>query len=392
MAEIDTRENEERRPIHQTRESAEQSEHFPPPTQAHSYPSSLLGDARLSGRGNEPVRVALMRQMQETYGNRALQRLLHPQQVAGSAPRDIDENPGVRAGVERGHDMANGPSQLQPSPSPLRNIEQTSRAAAANPGVEVMFAGSVAEKAAPGGAGAINGMNNEPILGGIIPGWTGIKNAPAFTPPTFETANSVVEREGNQKDHYAWVRPTGSKDAEHESYYPGPGDHEHPTHKSQVKGGKTFKYFLRISKAMSDLIKSGEQEHLDDAQRAYDITYKLVADKINALSKPDKKFGPATTPDKANQMAEAALMNSLPAKIGADTGGGAKMFSAWPQMLDKLLGASKKRDNSGWHTLDTNAPKRENQGNNIVNVIEEVSTTSSTAIGKHPSDEVVDYS
>lgn len=41
-----------------------------------SYPASLLSDVRLGGRGNGPVRTALMLQMQRTYGNRAVQRFL----------------------------------------------------------------------------------------------------------------------------------------------------------------------------------------------------------------------------------------------------------------------------------------------------------------------------
>lgn len=41
------------------------------------YPTSLLGDPRLKGRGNEPVRIALMRQMQQTHGNRATRHLLN---------------------------------------------------------------------------------------------------------------------------------------------------------------------------------------------------------------------------------------------------------------------------------------------------------------------------
>src|SRR5262245_43720402 len=40
-------------------------------------PSGLLGDPRLNGRGNGPVKVALMRQAQQVYGNRAVQRFLH---------------------------------------------------------------------------------------------------------------------------------------------------------------------------------------------------------------------------------------------------------------------------------------------------------------------------
>jgi hypothetical protein len=44
------------------------------PENLPGYPSSLLGDARLNARGNQHVRIALMRQMQQTYGNRAVQR------------------------------------------------------------------------------------------------------------------------------------------------------------------------------------------------------------------------------------------------------------------------------------------------------------------------------
>ncbi|MDQ2807411.1 MAG: hypothetical protein M3Z04_10955 [Chloroflexota bacterium] len=43
-----------------------------------------LTDPRLAGRGNGPVRVALMRQAQRTQGNRAVQRLLQRMDTAGS--------------------------------------------------------------------------------------------------------------------------------------------------------------------------------------------------------------------------------------------------------------------------------------------------------------------
>src|SRR5690348_11411970 len=40
------------------------------------YPLSLLSDPRLRQSANLPARVAVMRQAQQTYGNRALQRML----------------------------------------------------------------------------------------------------------------------------------------------------------------------------------------------------------------------------------------------------------------------------------------------------------------------------
>jgi hypothetical protein len=57
------------------------------PDSVPSYPPSLLADVKLSGRGNGPVRTALMRQMQQTYGNRATQRYIQRQATqAGSLP------------------------------------------------------------------------------------------------------------------------------------------------------------------------------------------------------------------------------------------------------------------------------------------------------------------
>jgi hypothetical protein len=44
------------------------------PGLAPSYSNSLVGDARLNGRGNQPVKAAVMRQMQRKYGNQAVQR------------------------------------------------------------------------------------------------------------------------------------------------------------------------------------------------------------------------------------------------------------------------------------------------------------------------------
>jgi hypothetical protein len=49
-----------------------------------AYHASLLGDPRLSGRGNAPVRISLMRQLQQTYGNRAVQRYLQRSKSAAT--------------------------------------------------------------------------------------------------------------------------------------------------------------------------------------------------------------------------------------------------------------------------------------------------------------------
>lgn len=55
------------------------------PGSALANPGTLMGgDPRLKGRGNAPVRAAVMQRMQKTYGNRAVQRFL--QRSASSTP------------------------------------------------------------------------------------------------------------------------------------------------------------------------------------------------------------------------------------------------------------------------------------------------------------------
>jgi hypothetical protein len=67
------------------------------PGYAPLSPGSLLGDSRLGGRGNAPVKVALMRQAQQTYGNRALRRALQPKLATGAtnvaAPPQLGSSP-----------------------------------------------------------------------------------------------------------------------------------------------------------------------------------------------------------------------------------------------------------------------------------------------------------
>src|SRR3954467_14507004 len=52
-------------------------------------PDSLLGDRGINGRGNASVRVAIVQRMQQTYGNRATQRMLQ-RMKSGSEGHDDD--------------------------------------------------------------------------------------------------------------------------------------------------------------------------------------------------------------------------------------------------------------------------------------------------------------
>ncbi len=50
------------------------------------YSGALLGDARLNGRGNQPVKIATTQRMQRTYGNWAVQRVLQRSQHSAATP------------------------------------------------------------------------------------------------------------------------------------------------------------------------------------------------------------------------------------------------------------------------------------------------------------------
>src|SRR5437588_13083786 len=104
MADDQGRERDEHKRIQRT----EQSEGVQGPLAAESesvpsYPASLLSDPRLNGRGNGPVRTALMRQMQQTYGNRAVQRFL--QRAKDAATPDT-----TPPQLQRNQTKADGPS------------------------------------------------------------------------------------------------------------------------------------------------------------------------------------------------------------------------------------------------------------------------------------------
>jgi hypothetical protein len=66
---------------------------------ATESPTALFGDSRLSGRGNGPVHVALMRQAQQTYGNRAIQRSLQLNSPPLSPRAPVQAAPVQRVGL-----------------------------------------------------------------------------------------------------------------------------------------------------------------------------------------------------------------------------------------------------------------------------------------------------
>ena len=237
-----------------------------------------------------------------------------------------------------------------------------------------VFAGTATLRPAPSGLGTIVSQGKPGTLG-TTGGLTLIKSAAAFTIPSFTTRNSMV-RQGNTVQHYAQVNMTTSRDAIHESYYPGEGDHVRPgmTHR---EGNRTYTHYWRISKDVSELIRLGEEEHLADAKLAYELTYKLIADTINAMV--GQRFGPARSPSEADKLAEADLAKRLPRQLGTDP-------RNWVAVLERLLNQTEERDRKGWHAISYDPPQTIGD-----RVIYPVVTTATTSISKTLSSQVVAY-
>lgn len=263
---------------------------------------------------------------------------------------------------------------LPPQPLPLSVLMQVACRASSEPGLTILFAGTPTAKSAPGGMGDIIQRSGQSSLG-VSGGLTLIKSAAAFTAPSFVTRNDH-RRIGNRVEHYACVERTSAQDATHESYYPAPGDHLRPGMTQQI-GGRTYNHHWRISPQVSQLIRQGEQEHLDDASRAYELTYKRIENEINALA--GQRFGPASTPGQAALLAEQSLSARLPRELGTDP-------AQWVRVLDRLLTLSRTRDANGWHGLAIDPPVTDG-----TRIIHPVSTAPATRIGSVPSNQVVNF-
>lgn len=236
------------------------------------------------------------------------------------------------------------------------------------------FAGSATVEPAPNGLSTILRRGGTATLG-TTAGLTLIKSAAAFGIPSFVTRNTT-DRQGGTVRHFAEVQGTSSADATHECHYPGPGDHVRPG-MSHRAGGRVYTHHWRVSRLVSELVRQGEEEHLADAQRAYELTYKLIADTINGMS--SQRFGPARTPAEATRLAEADLAKRLPAALGTDP-------RNWVVVLDRLLEQTTERDRQGWHAIATDPPRTVGS-----RVLYPVVTTGTTRIGQVPSSQVVRY-
>jgi hypothetical protein len=256
----------------------------------------------------------------------------------------------------------------------MEQLQQiAARALASTRGI-LALAGTASAQPAPNGLGAILRKSGTAVLG-TTGGLTLIKDAAGFTPPSLNTRASAT-RQGYAVHHYAELLRTTAGDAVHECYYPGPGDHQRPGMTQRIDG-KWYTHYWRISDQMSELIRRGEEEHLADAERAYNLTYKLIADTINSMV--GQRFGPATSPHEAERLAEAELAKRLPQQLGTDP-------RNWVAALNRLLDLTKERDRNGWHAVRIDPPEKDGE-----KIIHPVVATATTRIGQVASSEVVRY-
>lgn len=245
-----------------------------------------------------------------------------------------------------------------------------------DPNVRIVCAGTPQAQHAPGGLRFILDHRQKQTESlGVTGGLTLVSSASAFQQPSFATTTKA-KRDGHQVQHFAQVQPAASADVTHPSYYLAPGDHERPGTTTRI-GGKIYTAYWHITRQISALMEQGEQEHLEDAQRAYELTYKLIVDTINAMV--GQQFGPAKTPYAATQLAEAELARRLPSELGVDP-------KNWVAVLDRLLSATKARDTNGWHSVYYPPPRT--VGNKIIYTITAAATTK---IGEVLSSGVVNY-
>lgn len=318
-----------------------------------------LSDPRLQ----TAQRQTLAAQIGRIQGNRHLQRVLN--QVGQEEPMDdaVNRKPSQPAGE-------NPSTPAAVSLSDIANLAGESRRTSVG---HTLFAGTPASQEAPGGLGIILEKSGRTSFS-TAAGLTRLKNSAAFKPPRFRVKTST-EGEDDKVKYFGEVQSTTSKDAVHESYYPGPGDHKMP-YPDQEIDGKTYSHYWRVSGKISELIRKGEQEHLDDAARAYELTFKRVENEINTLA--NEKIGPAEDRDEVNNMAEEALAKRLPPQLGTHP-------DNWDKVLDELIQASTLRDKRGLHGITLDPSKTEKD-----RIIYPLGTTPTTKIGV-PPEEIVQF-
>ncbi len=203
---------------------------------------------------------------------------------------------------------------------------------------------------------------------------------------TSYVANPPIFRVGRlEQTGSAWsVRPNEVRlpSLDHEVFYPAPGRH-------RLRALGSANQFLDVTEEWSGRLYQGEGEHVDDIDRAWDMTWGAVARAINAMAAGEHFTG--ATAEAAQAAAWQAFKRRLPAPLRPD--GDAPTSEAqeakWgadsrDTIFRKLMGESKRaRDYSGWHTPDESLKQME--GNDRVDEL----SVGGSRIGQVPSERLM---
>ena len=169
----------------------------------------------------------------------------------------------------------------------------------------------------------------------------------AQNPPIFR-AGAVFEVNGGWGTKPA---PVKLPSLDHEVFYPAPGRHRLGAY---GKGS----HYLDVTEDWSARILQGEEEHVGDIDRAWEVTWGAVAQVINTMSEGQPITG--STPDDARKAAWEEFKRRLPTLLrpAGETATTEAQEAKWGTedkntVFKKLMNESKRaRDNGGWHTPD----------------------------------------
>jgi hypothetical protein len=141
--------------------------------------------------------------------------------------------------------------------------------------------------------------------------------------------------------------PRSIPEPEFEEWWPTTGRHQLAEH-----------WFLDVNKDWEDKVHEGEDEHVRDSTRAWEVTWKKVAETLEALSK--EPGPPATTDEAAQRAIWKRFVKALPAPLRPE--GDLPTLEAqrakWAPtpsttFFSRLFEATRWRDRDGWHSTGT---------------------------------------
>jgi hypothetical protein len=294
---------------------------------------------------------------------------VYPKTIIEGAPREPEEEPRPNEAApeaaesseegpeeERPEEESSAPAMIAIRPQPVSLAAMRHIATGNGPRISGPPVGkSLADVWAGGGAG----------VGGYTD-WPAGYKAPDFAHNAAQTGS-----DWNAKP----TLTTAANEGASGSFYISAGTHKTGTQ----EGGKDVYY--KLSAAMSNLVKVGEQEHCDDYAEAYKISLKEAETIINTKL-VGNTFGPKPSQAEAEKLVlDAITANLTHAGLGNDK---TKWASTYKTLYEKTL----TRDTSGWHSMSTGA-RSVNAAGDITYTI--AAGTSQIGTGTHLSNSIIKY-